>query len=341
MKKTAKIFILCALLLITFSGIVSRAAISKPKNFRIVYKNEKGTELESFEWSVYAVQQVFLDKLNVRTYIDPKGYEYKVTGYRLKTWPGANYTGKASDDVSMNYNGIVAELRKAYDTLDTPYSLQATIVLKATGNKYSPNIPVHIIWLNQDSEFVKEEIEYLGRDGIYTDKPPKDYEIISVDAMMTDIWKVGSEITINKKSPTVRYNQFAEEYKIVYRLKLTKEEEAEIMGLVPGSTEAQTGESGSSANTETADTGTETVQETTAAPPSSEAGSSTAAHTLTDPAETETPVLPTQTDESFKTGSGRTTLIIGLVIGIGVIYLIVITIGTSSRKNKTRRKNRL
>ena len=189
MRKIGRSRILLALLLILVSGTVSHAAISRPKNFRIVYMSDNGTVLESFEWSVYAVQQVFLDKLNMKTYIDPKGYEYNVTGYRLTTWSGANYTGKSSED-SATYASIVAALRKAYDTLDAPYSLQATLLLKATGNKFSTDIPVHVIWLNQNTEFVKEEMQFLGRDGIYTDKPPKEYAIIGVEAMMTDIWNV-------------------------------------------------------------------------------------------------------------------------------------------------------
>ena len=335
MGKKHRLAILFALLLILISGTVSHAAISKPKSFRIVYKSDKGTVLESFEWSVYAVQQVFLDKMNISTYIDPKGYEYKVTGYLLTTWPGANYTGKASADVSTTYSAIVTALRKAYDTLDTPYSLQATLVMKATGNKYSTDIPVHVIWLNQENEFVKEEIEYLGRDGTYTDKPPKEYEIISVDAMMTDIWNVGSEVTINPKSPTVRYNKFAKEYKIVYRLQLTAEQEAEIMGGTPGSSEAEIAESTAPAKSSESDAETTTVSEPTSQP------AGTTASTQTDPAQTETVVMPTQTNESFNTGANRTTLIIGLVIGIAVIYLIVISIGTNGKKKKTKPKNRI
>ncbi len=343
MRKTGRFILLLALLLILVSGTVSHAAISKPKNFRIVYMSDKGTVLESFEWSVYAVQQVFLDKLNLKTYIDPKGYEYNVSGYRLKTWSGANYSGTASEDAASSYSGITAALRKAYDTLDAPYSLQATLVMKATGNKYSTDIPVHVIWLNQNNEFVKEETQFLGRDGTYTDKPPKDYEIIGVEAMMTDIWNVGSEITINRNSPTVRYSKFAKEYRIVYRLDLTPEQEAEIMGQTESSEEEA--ETGGSENT-VPEGGTESTAETSAA--ETEASSETdpvpavpTESSVTDPAATETVTVPTQTDESFRSGSNRTTLIIGLVIGIAVIYLIVITIGTNSRDKKPKRKNRL
>ena len=338
MRKYGRSFILLALLLILVSGLVSHAAISKPKNFRIVYMSDKGAVLESFEWSVYAVQQVFLDKLNLKTYIDPKGYEYNVTGYRLTTWPGANYTGKASAEVATDYNGIVTALRKAYDTLDAPYSLQATVVMKATGNKYSTDIPVHVIWLNQNSEFVKEEIQYLGRDGTYTDKPPKEYEILSVDAMMTDIWKVGSEITINPKAPTVRYSKFAEEYRIVYHLNLSSEQEAEIMGRQTDSSE----ESSESVSESTLPAeSTESAAGTASASGTSDTPETSSVYAAPDPAETGTVTVPTQTDESFRSGSGRTTLIIGLVIGIAVIYLIVITIGTNSKKKKNKHKNRI
>ena len=64
-------------------------------------------------------------------------------------------------------------------------------------------------------------------------------------------------------------------------------------------------------------------------------------NTGSDPAATETVIVPTQTDESFRSGSNKTTLIIGLVIGIAVIYLIVIMIGTGSRNRKPKRKNRI
>ena len=338
--KSKMVYIICALLLILVGGTVSHAAISKPKNFRIQFVSEKGDVLEKFEYSVYAVQQVFLDKLNTKTYIDPKGYEYNVTGFRLQTWPGQNYTGKAGDDVPMSYDGVVAALRRAYDTLDTPYSLQASLVLRATGNRYATAIPIHVIWLNQDSEFVKEEIQELGRDNYYTDTPPKDYEIISVSATMTDIWKVGSEITVDEKSPTVYYNKFAEEYRIVYRLQLTKEQEAEIMGLLPESSDEGTGESESGTGETPGEPIVSTAEETTA-PFETAVPVSTSEGQETEQTEPESAVIPTQTDESFRTGSGKTTLIIGLVIGIAVIYLIVISIGTNSKKKNTKRKTRL
>ena len=210
-----------------------------------------------------------------------------------------------------------------------------------TGNRYAILIPVHIVWLNQNDEFVKQTDEELGRDGIYTDKPPEDYEVISVKAYMTDIWKIGSEITVDEKAPTVRYDKFAEEYRIVYRLNLTPEEEAEIMGLTPdtgGESTEETG-TGDTAPSETPDS-TATAAEQTEEPDTQTAPQETETYTE-DPAETVTAALPTQTDESFRTGSGRTTLIIGLVIGIAVIYLIVISIGTNSRKKNSKRKNRL
>ena len=344
MRKNGRIRILFVLLLILVSGTVSYAAISKPKNFRVVYMSDKGTVLESFEWSVYAVQQVFLDKLSVKTYIDPKGYEYNVTGYRLQTWSGANFTGTASDDVATSYSGIVSVLRRAYDTLDPPYSLQATLVMKATGNKYSADIPVRVIWLNQNNEFVKEETQTLGRDNSYTDKPPKEYEILSVDAMMTDIWNVGSEITIDPKAPTVRYSKFAGEYRIVYRLNLTPEQEAEIIGLAQESGEEESSSAGSESSGagETAESPAKTTAEgakaSDTAPPETAPQESAAENSMSSPEMTETVVVPSQTDESFKNGSGRTTLILGLVIGIAVIYLIVITIGTNSRGKKSGRK---
>jgi len=337
MSKKGRFSIFLALLLIVLSSTVSHAAISKPKNFRIVFMSDKGVVLESFEWSVYAVQQVFLDKLNTRIYIDPKGYEYSVSAYRLKTWTGANYTGTASEDLTSSYSGIVSALRKAYDSLDSPYSLQATLVMKATGNKYSIDIPIHVIWLNQNNEFVKEEIQYLGRNGAYTDKPPKEYEILGVDAMMTDIWNVGSEITIDKNAPTVRYSKFAKEYRIVYRLNLTPEEESDIVSLPQDPSEEESGSSG-----------TESMSSSPVASAEAESGESSPAeteqtqeytpeHISTDPGITETVSVPTQTDESFRSGSGKITLIIGLVIGIAVIYLIVIAIGKDSRKKPKRR----
>ncbi len=339
MRKIGRSRILLALLLILVSGTVSHAAISRPKNFRIVYMSDNGTVLESFEWSVYAVQQVFLDKLNMKTYIDPKGYEYNVTGYRLTTWSGANYTGKSSEDAAT-YSSIVAALRKAYDTLDAPYSLQATLLLKATGNKFSTDIPVHVIWLNQNNEFVKEEMQFLGRDGIYTDKPPKEYAIIGVEAMMTDIWNVGSEITINKNAPTVKYSKFAKEYRIVYRLDLTAEQEAEIMGQAePTEEETTNGAAETTVPAEIPESTAETAaSETTAAAETPSASEGSAEYSVSDPAATETVTVPTQTDESFRSGSNKTTLIIGLVIGIAVIYLIIIMIGIGSRKKKKGRK---
>ena len=87
---------------------------------------------------------------------------------------------------------------------------------------------------------------------------------------------------------------------------------------------------------------TVTAAETTAASESTsrEAGN-TPAYSMTDPAGSETASVPTQTDESFRTGAGKTTLIIGLVIGIAVIYLIVITIGTKNKKKTPRRKNKI
>ena len=339
MRKIGRSRILLALLLILVSGTVSHAAISRPKNFRIVYMSDNGTVLESFEWSVYAVQQVFLDKLNMKTYIDPKGYEYNVTGYRLTTWSGANYTGKSSEDAAT-YSSIVAALRKAYDTLDAPYSLQATLLLKATGNKFSTDIPVHVIWLNQNNEFVKEEMQFLGRDGIYTDKPPKEYAIIGVEAMMTDIWNVGSEITINKNAPTVKYSKFAKEYRIVYRLDLTAEQEAEIMGQAEPTEEETTNGAAETTVPAKIQESTEktAASETTAAAETPSAPEGSAEYSVSDPAATETVTVPTQTDESLRSGSNKTTLIIGLVIGIAVIYLIIIMIGTGSRKKKKGRK---
>ncbi len=342
MRKFGRSRIILALLLMLVCSTVSHAAISKPKNFRIVYMSDKGTVLESFEWSVYAVQQVFLDKLNLKTYIDPKGYEYNVTGYRLTTWPGANYTGKASEEAAT-YSSILSALRKAYDTLDPPYSLQATLIMKATGNKYSTDIPVHVIWLNQNNEFVKEGTQFLGRDGTYTDKPPKDYEIIGVEAMMTDIWNVGSEITINKNAPTVRYSKFAKEYRIVYRLDLTPEQESDIMGQAESSAEeTETTASESAVPGESTESYAEaSAAETEASSEPAGVSEEPSENTGSDPAATETVIVPTQTDESFRSGSNKTTLIIGLVIGIAVIYLIVIMIGTGSRNRKPKRKNRI
>ena len=46
MRKRVLISILFIMLLIAFGGTVSHAAISKPKNFRIVYVSEEGKELE-------------------------------------------------------------------------------------------------------------------------------------------------------------------------------------------------------------------------------------------------------------------------------------------------------
>ena len=66
MRKFGRSRIILALLLILVCSTVSHAAISKPKNFRIVYMSDKGTVLESFEWSVYAVQQVFVPVLTGR-----------------------------------------------------------------------------------------------------------------------------------------------------------------------------------------------------------------------------------------------------------------------------------
>ncbi len=337
MRRKHRYLILFSLLLILFSSTVCHAVISKPKNFRIVMKSEKGTVFESQEWSVYAVQQVFLDKMSSvqPTYIDSKGYEYNFVGYRLMTWSGNNYSGKASADTAMTYNEIVAALRRAYDTLDPPYSMQVTLAYKATGNKYSTDIPVHVIWLNQNSELVKEETQHLGLNGIYKDKAPKEYEIISVEATMTDIWNVGSEITIDQKSPSVKYNKFAKEYRIVYMLKLTPEQEAKIMNAASAPSEEKLPE------TTAAVKSTESAAETTAATETKARPSAPSINTVPDSSQNGTVTVPTQTDESYNSGSNRITLIIGLVIGIAVIYLIVIMIGSNSKKKKPKRKNRL
>ena len=82
MKKHPGFFIVTALLLLLACGTISRAAISEPKDFRILYVSESGEELERIEYSVYAVQQVFLDKLQETAYIDPNGYEYRAAGFR-------------------------------------------------------------------------------------------------------------------------------------------------------------------------------------------------------------------------------------------------------------------
>ena len=168
--------------------------------------------------------------------------------------------------------------------------------------------------------------------------------LVSIGALdLTDIWKIGSEITVDKKAPTVRYNKFAEEYRIVYRLNLTEEEEAEIMGLneetVPEGSESSSAEDPSAASSEPPSGEQTGDAETTV--PSSQKETTESTALSTDPAETETVLPPTQTDESYSNGSKRVTLILGLVIGIAVIYLIVITIGTNSRGKNRKKKNRL
>ena len=333
MKKHPGFFIVTALLLLLACGTISRAAISEPKDFRILYVSESGEELERIEYSVYAVQQVFLDKLQETAYIDPNGYEYRAAGFRWQSWPGKHYTGTASNERSMGYEGIVDALRRAYNSMDPPWSLQASIVMHPTGAKYNAENKIRIIWMNQDQDPVREEEALIGRGESYTDTPPEGYKILSVKAYMLDVWKINNELTIDPERPALQYDKFCDEYSIIYTLELSKEEEDELRGL---NTESSEEESGSAE--ETASDPAESSE--TTQPQTEKAGNTSAAY----PAENASDVpLPStaKADESFSSGGNRTTLIIGLVMGIVVIYVAILVIGTSRSKNKKKGRKRL
>ncbi len=344
-KHKALLFILMLLTVCTFS-FVSHADTSnnKPKNFRIMYMSEDGKELEYEDHSAYVLQQIFLDKLLITSYIDPEGYEYNPTGYRIKTWPGRNFEGEPSEDKPVGYYELADQLGKIYGNQDPPFSIQATIVLHPNGGKYSPTNLVRVIWLNQDSDLVKEVQYTIGRGESYTDEVPTRYTITSVKAFMMDMWKINNETTIDPAHPTVTYDKFGEEYSIIYRMELTPEQEAEIKG-IPETTGEEESSDGTDPETSSEENGSasetteaETEESTTAAPETTKAYPATEAASETESSIPDT----TKTDESYSGGgSSRITLIIGCVIAVIVIYLVIISIGINSNRNRKKKKKRL
>ncbi len=337
LKKRFVLFLLMALTVLSFS-IICHADSNKPKNFRILYVSEDGRELEHIDYKVYQVQQIFLDKLALKSYIDPEGYEYNPTGYRVKTWSERDFKGSESEDVPMGYYGVVDELNKIYSNQEPPWSIQASIVLHANGGKYPTSNLVRVLWLNQDSELIREEQYTIGREESYTDEVPSGYEIISVKAFMMDIWKINNETTIDPAHPTVTYDKFAEEYSIVYRMNLTPEQEAEIKGQEE-TTEAESasGQPESSESTEST-SASEPQSSESPAESSSVRDETTKAYPVTE-ADKESEIMPsTKADESYSGSNNRVTLILGCVIAVVVIYLVIISIGINSKKRKKNKK---
>lgn len=347
-KFRLKLLILFLLTVISF-GTVSHADSNKPKDIRILYVSEKGKELEHFDYKVYAVQQVFLDKMAVSSYIDPDGYEYNTTGYRVKTWPERGFGGTPSEDVPAGYYAATAELGKIFSSQTPPWSLQISIVLHANGAKYPTENLVRILWLNQSSELVKEEQRSIKRGESYTDEVPSGYDIVSVSASMMDIWNISNEITIDPAHPTVAYNKFGQEFSIIYRMNLTDEQAAEIKS----GQETAEGNDAAQVKQEAEAKPPENTDEPENPPAQAESGSAssginapeTAATKAVSQTETEKnkggeTIPPTEVDESYTGTSSRITLILGCVIGVAVIYLLIISIGMS-RRNKRRRNKRL
>lgn len=337
MRKTGIIFLFLMMLTVFSFSFVSHANSGQPKNFRILYMSDTGKELEHEDFDVYAVQQIFLDKLNIPHYIDPEGNEYDTVGYRFMSWSGRDFEGTASEDKTLGYYGVVEELRRIYASPEPPLSMQATIVLHANGAKYSASNLVRVLWLNQNSDLVREVQYTIGRGESYTDEVPEGYEITSVKAFMMDIWKINNETTIDPEHPSVTYNKLGEEYTIVYRMNLTAEQEAEIRGTSPETTVAETS---SVPETTAPQTGEETEPSSETALSTEETASK--AYPAAEAQESELTVPETtKADESYSGGSNRVTLILGCVIAVAVIYLVIISIGISSSKNRKNKKKRL